>query len=175
MRKINLSDTPAHFGAEKNPPLYVYDTSGVYTDPNVSVDLKKGLGSVRSVWISERNDTEELSGPSSEFGRQRMVDPATAKLRFEHIRKPRRAKAGRKRQRKCTMPKKASSRQKWSSSPSAKTKTWSKCASLWQDQHPGQAFGAAIQPSITPEFVRSEVARGRAIIPPTSTMLSWNR
>ncbi|MGZ8903949.1 MAG: phosphomethylpyrimidine synthase ThiC, partial [Methylobacter sp.] len=57
MRKITLSDTPAHFGAEKNPPLYVYDTSGVYTDPNVSVDLKKGLGSIRSDWIAERNDT----------------------------------------------------------------------------------------------------------------------
>jgi phosphomethylpyrimidine synthase len=77
MRKITLSDTPAHFGAEKNPPIYVYDTSGVYTDPKVAVDLKKGLGSVRSAWILERNDTEELSGPSSEFGRQRIADPKT--------------------------------------------------------------------------------------------------
>ena len=79
---------------EKNGPLYVYDTSGVYTDPNVEVDLKKGLGSIRSAWIAERNDTEELAGPSSDFGRQRLEDPATANLRFEHIRKPRRAKAG---------------------------------------------------------------------------------
>ncbi|MGZ5011645.1 MAG: phosphomethylpyrimidine synthase ThiC, partial [Methylobacter sp.] len=82
MRKITLSDTPVHFGsengAEKNPPLYVYDTSGVYTDPNVEVDLKKGLGAIRSAWIAERSDTEELSGPSSEFGRQRLEDPATA-------------------------------------------------------------------------------------------------
>ena len=95
MRKITLSDTPVHFGAlEKNGPLYVYDTSGVYTDPNVEIDLKKGLGSVRTAWILERNDTEELTGPSSDFGRQRLDDPATANLRFEHIRKPRRAKAG---------------------------------------------------------------------------------
>ena len=60
MRKISLSDTPAQFGSEKNPPLYVYDTSGVYTDPRVEIDLKKGLSAIRSPWINEREDTETL-------------------------------------------------------------------------------------------------------------------
>ncbi len=94
MRKISLSDTPAHFGAEKNTPLFVYDTSGVYTDPDVEVDLQKGLSGIRDTWISERDDTEELEGPTSEFGQERLKDPATAEMRFEHIRTPRRAKAG---------------------------------------------------------------------------------
>ncbi len=78
MRKISLSDTPAHFGAEKNGPLYVYDTSGVYTDPNVEIDLQKGLASVRVAWIEERQDTMLLDGPSSEYGLERLNDPATA-------------------------------------------------------------------------------------------------
>jgi phosphomethylpyrimidine synthase len=164
MRKITLSDTPAHFGAEKNPPLYVYDTSGVYTDANVAIDLKKGLGMVRSTWIEERNDTEELSGPSSEFGRQRLHDPATAHLRFEHIRKPRRAKAG------CNVSQMHYAR-KGIVTPEMEfiaireNQKMDEMRDLWKDQHPGNSFGASIPLVITPEFVRDEVARGRAIIP----------
>jgi len=94
MRKITLSDTPAHFGTEKNHPLYVYDTSGVYTDPNVEVDLKKGLTALRANWIEERGDTEELPEPSSEYGKERLADKSLDELRFELVRKPRRAKAG---------------------------------------------------------------------------------
>ncbi|HHO58988.1 MAG TPA: phosphomethylpyrimidine synthase ThiC, partial [Thiotrichales bacterium] len=94
MREIRLEDTAASFGAEENPPIPVYDTSGPYTDPNVKIDLLKGLDDVRSNWIDERDDTEWLSGPSSEYGQQRQGDPSLANLRFEHIRTPRRARAG---------------------------------------------------------------------------------
>ena len=165
MRKINLSDTPVHFGAvEKNGPLYVYDTSGVYTDPNVEVDLKKGLGAIRSAWITERNDTEELTGPSSEFGRQRLEDPATASLRFEHIRKPRRAKAG------ANVSQMHYARlgiitPEMEFIAIRENQKMEEMRDLWKGQHPGDSFGAAIPDVITAEFVRDEVARGRAIIP----------
>ena len=165
MRKITLSDTPVHFGAvEKNGPLYVYDTSGVYTDPNIEVDLKKGLGSIRSAWIEERNDTEELAGPSSDFGRQRLEDPATASLRFEHIRKPRRAKAG------ANVSQMHYARQgiitpEMEFIAIRENQLMEEMRDLWKGQHPGDSFGAAIPDVITAEFVRDEVARGRAIIP----------
>jgi len=164
MRKITLSDTPAHFGAEKNPPLYVYDTSGVYTDPHVTVDLKKGLGPVRSAWIAERNDTLELPGPSSEFGRQRLNDPLTANLRFEHIRKPRRAKAGANVSQ-MHYARKGIITPEMEFIAIRENQKMDEMRDLWKDQHPGQPFGASIPSVITPEFVRSEVARGRAIIP----------
>ncbi len=164
MRKITLSDTPAHFGAEKNPPLYVYDTSGVYTDANVTIDLKKGLGTVRSAWIAERNDTEELTGPSSQFGRQRLEDPATAHLRFEHIRKPRRAKAGANVSQ-MHYARKGLITPEMEFIAIRENQKMEEMRSLWKDQHPGDSFGASIPLVITPEFVRDEVARGRAIIP----------
>ncbi len=165
MRKITLSDTPVHFGTvEKNGPLYVYDTSGVYTDPNVEIDLKKGLSAIRSAWIAERNDTEELSGPSSDFGRQRLDDPATANLRFEHIRKPRRAKAG------ANVSQMHYARQGIITSEMEfiairENQKMEEMRELWKGQHPGDSFGASIPEVITAEFVRDEVARGRAIIP----------
>ena len=165
MRKITLSDTPVHFGAvEKNGPLYVYDTSGVYTDPAVEVDLKKGLGAIRSAWIAERNDTEELTGPSSDFGRQRLEDPATASLRFEHIRKPRRAKAG------ANVSQMHYARlgiitPEMEFIAIRENQLMEEMRDLWKGQHPGDSFGAAIPDVITAEFVRDEVARGRAIIP----------
>ena len=74
--------------------LPVYDTSGPYTDPNVQVNLLQGLDDVRGAWIAERADTEELFGPSSDYGQQRQGDPELAHLRFEHIRTPRVAQKG---------------------------------------------------------------------------------
>ncbi|MEY3786973.1 MAG: hypothetical protein RLZ75_1180 [Pseudomonadota bacterium] len=165
MRKITLSDTPVHFGAvEKNGPLYVYDTSGVYTDPNVEIDLKKGLNSIRSVWIDERNDTEELNGPSSNFGRQRLEDPATASLRFEHIRKPRRAKAG-KNVSQMYYARQGIITPEMEFIAIRENQKMEEMRDLWKDQHPGDSLGASIPDVITAEFVRDEVARGRAIIP----------
>jgi len=94
MREISQAATHADNGEEVNPPITVYDTSGPYTDPAVDIDLLKGMPDVRSTWIEERDDTELLDGPTSEFGRQRQNDPELAHLRFEHIRTPRRARAG---------------------------------------------------------------------------------
>ena len=71
MREISQADTPASFGAEKNPPIYVYDTSGPYSDPAAQIDIRSGLPALRADCIAERNDTEELSGPSSEYGIER--------------------------------------------------------------------------------------------------------
>jgi len=164
MRKITLSDTPASFGAEKNPPLYVYDTSGPYTDPTVTIDLRQGLPRLRDTWIDERGDTEWLSGPSSAYGRQRLADPSLAHLRFKHIRPPRVAKYGANvtqmhyARRGIITPEMEFIAIRENQKLEA-MREW------WRGQHSGEAFGAAIPEVITPEFVRSEVARGRAIIP----------
>ncbi len=95
MRVIEQSDTAASHGVEVNPDFPVYDCSGPYTDPDATIDLRKGLAPIRAAWIADRGDTEPLAGLSSEFGRQRQSDAATEHLRFEHQIAPRRAKAGR--------------------------------------------------------------------------------
>ncbi len=164
MRKISLSDTPVHFGSETNGPLYVYDTSGVYTDPNVEIDLQKGLASVRADWIEERNDTEQLSGPSSEYGRERLEDTSTTDLRFDHIRKPRQAKAG-KNVSQMHYARQGVITPEMEYIAIRENQNMEKMRDLYKGQHPGESFGASIPEEITPEFVRDEVARGRAIIP----------
>ena len=164
MRKISLSDTPVHFGTEKNGPLYVYDTSGVYTDPDIDVDLQKGLAPIRDVWIAERNDTVELAGPSSEFGRERLEDPTTVDMRFEHIRKPRVAKAG-KNVSQMHYARQGIITPEMEYIAIRENQNMEKMRELYKGQHPGERFGAEIPETITPEFVRDEVARGRAIIP----------
>ena len=165
MRQVEQADTPASLGAEKNPPITIYDTSGPYTDPDVTIDLMRGLPDVRGPWIDERDDTEWLDGPSSEFGRQRQSSPALASLRFEHIRQPRRARAG------------ANVTQMHYARQGMITPEMEYIAireNLLLDQlqdtalyrqHPGASFGASLPDQVTPEFVRDEVARGRAIIP----------
>ncbi len=164
MREISQSDTPASMGAQVNPPLFVYDTSGPYTDPGAAIDIRNGLKSLRERWIEERADTEMLSGPSSIFGRTRLDDTKLASMRFNLQRQPRRAKPGmnvtqmhyarkgiitpemefiaiRENQRRDALPE------------------------LMIRQHAGQSFGAELPREITAAFVRDEVARGRAIIP----------
>ena len=94
MREISLSDTSLNQGIEKNPPVLVYDTSGPYTDPEIKIDIRSGLAPIRQNWIAERNDTEALSGLSSEFGRQREADEKLDVLRFSHRRTPIKAKSG---------------------------------------------------------------------------------
>jgi phosphomethylpyrimidine synthase len=91
MREIQQSPTPASFGAEPNPPVWVYDTSGPYTDPDARIDIRAGLDALRAGWIRERADTEELPGPSSHYGIERLNDPKLAELRFQLTRTPRRA------------------------------------------------------------------------------------
>ncbi len=163
-REISLSDTPSAFGAEKNPPVVVYDTSGPYTDPAVKIDIRNGLSDLRAAWIAERDDTEQLAGPTSQYGHQRKTDPSLAELRFNLTRPPRRAKAGR------NVTQMHYARQgivtpEMEYIAIRENQRREGLSELILRQHPGQNFGAAIPPVITPEFVRDEVARGRAIIP----------
>jgi phosphomethylpyrimidine synthase len=164
MREITQSDTPAEMGAEKNPPIFVYDTSGPYTDPNVKIDIRSGLPVLREPWIIDRNDTQQLEGPSSQYGVARLTDPKLAELRFNLKRKPRRAKAGMNvtqmhyARRDIVTP-------EMEFIALRENQRRDNLSELLTRQHRGQSFGAAIPSEITPEFVRSEVARGRAIIP----------
>ncbi|HWM43463.1 MAG TPA: phosphomethylpyrimidine synthase ThiC, partial [Burkholderiales bacterium] len=144
-----------------NPPIAVYDTSGPYTEPAATIDIRKGLSALRERWIVERNDTELLEGPSSAYGRTRLEDPKLAELRFDLHRKPRRAAAGRN----VTQMHYA---KKGIITPEMEfiaVRENQRMAAGLEVQHPGQSFGASLPKAITPEFVRSEVARGRAIIP----------
>ena len=169
MREIAQSPTQASFGAEENPPIPVYDTSGPFSDPAVQVDLMKGMPDLRSGWIEERSDTETLPGLSSEYGRQRRGDPQLDNLRFEHIRQPRRAKAGAN----VTQMHYARRGIVTPEMEFAAIRENLRLQELREDpryrkllrQHAGKHFGADIPQQITPEFVRAEVARGRAIIP----------
>ncbi|GGP25452.1 phosphomethylpyrimidine synthase ThiC [Silvimonas amylolytica] len=178
MREISQHDTPTAFGGEKNPPITVYDTSGLYTDPTAKIDVRKGLPSVRGAWIEERADTELLTDLTSEFGRLRAGDKSLDELRFELHRQPRRAKAGgnvsqmhyaRKGivtpEMEYVAIRENLRRDEYIASLQALGDKSKRMAELMLRQHPGQSFGAAIPEKITPEFVRDEIARGRAIIP----------
>ncbi len=179
MREISQDDTPTGFGGEKNPPIYVYDCSGPYTDPNARIDIRSGLPALRQQWIEERGDTEVLPDLTSEFGRQRAADKSLDELRFPGLhRKPRRAKAGKNvsqmhyaRQGIITPEmeyvaiRENLNRQQYLENLRNTGPMGEKMVKLLGRQHKGQDFGAAIPQEITPEFVRSEVARGRAIIP----------
>ena len=165
MREIAQSATPTLFGGEDNPPIVVYDTSGPYTDPTHVVDLAAGLPTSRAAWIAERGDVERLDGLSSSFGRNRANDPRLDAVRFASARAPLRARAG------------ANVTQMHYARRGIVTPEMEYIAirenqridalagSALRMQHPGEAFGASLPSRITPEFVRDEVARGRAIIP----------
>jgi len=163
-REISLSDTPSSFGAEKNPPVMVYDTSGPYTDPDYQIDIRNGLPSLRSQWINERNDTEFLDGPTSIFGHERKTNPDLAKMRFNLLRQPRRAKKG-KNVSQMHYARQGIVTPEMEYIAIRENQRREEMSALLQTQHPGHDFGAAIPKLITPEFVRDEVARGRAIIP----------
>ncbi len=167
MREISLDDTPTAFGGEKNEPLYVYDTSGPYTDPDVQIDVRKGLNPLRAGWIEERQDTEQLSALTSEYGRMREADLRLDALRFQLQRKPLRAKAGQNvtqlhYARKGIVTPEMEYIAIRENMKLAKARAE---GNLIATQHPGENFGAYMPEEITPEFVRKEVAEGRAIIP----------
>ena len=161
-RAISLTDTPTGLGGEINPSIMVYDTSGVYTDPTVTIDLNQGLPKLRDAWIAERNDTDQLDNLSSRFGRERLNDIRTANIRFAHIQNPLRAKADRN----VTQMHYA---KQGIITPEmeyiAIRENQRQQEDVDQRQHAGQNFGAKNLREITPEFVRQEVAEGRAIIP----------
>ncbi|MED5385177.1 MAG: phosphomethylpyrimidine synthase ThiC [Pseudomonadota bacterium] len=166
MREIALTSTETEHGIERNPPIRVYDSSGIYSDASAKVDLRAGLPPVRSPWITERGDSEQLESVSSAFGRIRQSDAQTAHLRFEHMKKPLRAKSGKNvtqlhyaRQGIITPEMEfVAIRENM-----AKQQASEQCDLA--GQHHGHSYGANIPCEITPEFVREEVALGRAIIP----------
>jgi phosphomethylpyrimidine synthase len=166
MREISLDVTPTDFGGEINAPVTVYDTSGPYTDPNVTIDVRKGLADVRSAWIEDRGDTEKLQGLSSEFGQRRLNDAELSAMRFAHVRNPRRAKAGHNVSQMHYAKKGIiTPEMEYVAIRENMKLAEAREAGLLNEQHAGHSFGASIPKEITPEFVRSEVARGRAIIP----------
>ncbi len=164
MREISLSDTPASMGAEENPPVYVYDTSGPYTDPEVKIDIRQGLPAIRAPWIGSRNDTEPLAGPSSVYGQKRLNDPGLAEMRFNLGRTPRRAKSGMNVSQ-MHYARKGMVTPEMEFVAIRENQLRDNLSGLVTRQHPGEDFGASIPRIITPEFVRDEIARGRAIIP----------
>ena len=168
-REISLSPTKTTGIDEENPPLLVYDTSGPYTDPEAINDLRKGLPALRRSWIEERDDTEFLTGPTSEYGNRRANDPTLAQLRFDLTRTPRRAKPGKNvtqlyyaRQGIITPEMEFIAIRENQRRQALGT---AEVERILGHQHKGQSFGASLPEEITPEFVRDEVARGRAIIP----------
>ena len=170
MREITLSDTllsgskdnPIY---EKNEPLCVYDTSGFYTDKNIEIDVHKGIPRLREAWIDKRGDVEFLTSNSSRYAQQRLADEGVDHIRFEHLPKMRIAKKGK------NVTQMHYARQgiitpemEYIAIRENLKREEVKDATLLL-QHKGQSFGASIPEQITPEFVRDEVARGRAIIP----------
>ena len=164
MREIAQSSTTTLGAAEINPPLYVYDTSGAYTDPAIEIDIRKGLPSIREAWINERDDSEILSVPTSLYGQQRLNDAGLKEMRFNLTRFPRRAKPGNNVSQ-MHYAKRGIITPEMEFIAIRETQRRDKLGPLLTRQHAGEHFGAAIPQEITPEFVRSEVARGRAIIP----------
>ena len=198
MREISQADTPDGMGAEKNPPIYVYDCSGPYTDPAVKIDIRSGLAPMREAWIVERNDTESLDRLTSDYGQMRLDDPALADMRFNLRRSPRRAKQGRnvtqmhyarqgiitpemeyiairenvlldiigQKFREGADPsqnvfREGDSQNIFFGDPSQNQHGMSE---MMLKQHAGENFGTSMPKRITPEFVRDEVAAGRAVI-----------
>ncbi len=164
MREISQADTPDGMGAEKNPPIYVYDCSGVYTDPSVKIDIRSGLPSVRDGWISERNDTEVLETLTSAYGQQRLHDPELAAMRFNLRRAPRRAKAGMNVTQMHYARRGIITPEMEYIAIRENQKVADQLSEMMLRQHAGENFGSSMPKQITPEFVRSEVAAGRAVI-----------
>ena len=165
MREIALSDTPLVNGVEKNAAFVTYDTSGPYTDPAYAVDLIAGLPALRARWIDERNDTTRLGDFTSPFTRRHALAAQLDHVRFPNVPKPRVAKAG-------ANVSQMHYARKGIITPEMEyvaIRENQKLADIREQhllvQHPGESFGASLPRLITPEFVRDEIARGRAIIP----------
>lgn len=153
MRRIDLTPTVKIINGEKmmheNAPVYVYDTSGVYTDPDVTIDINKGLPRTREKWISQRDDLEQLPGITSEYGRQREADKSLDSIRFANRYAPRRAKKG------CAITQMALAKQ-------GIITPEMEYVAIRENMN-NEKLG--IKSHITPEFVRDEIAAGRAVLP----------
>ena len=160
MREI--AQTPT--ADEPNPPICVYDCSGPYTDPAAKIDIRAGLPALRAAWIAERNDTEELSGLSSDYGRQRSTDAEIAGLRFDLKRLPLRARPGMN-VTQMHYARRGMVTPEMEFVAIRENQRLDALPEIIRRQHRGENFGAALRREISPEFVRDEIARGRAIIP----------
>jgi phosphomethylpyrimidine synthase len=163
MREITQDETPASMGAEVNPPVYVYDCSGPYTDPAAKIDIRSGLAEMRAGWIAERDDTEALPRLSSDYGQQRLNDPALADMRFNLQHTPRKAKLG-KNVTQMHYARQGIITPEMEYIAIRENQKVDGMSEMMLKQHPGENFGKAMPKKITPEFVRAEVAAGRAVI-----------
>jgi phosphomethylpyrimidine synthase len=163
MREITLTPTHTSAGEEQNPPIYVYDCSGPYTDPQVAIDIRSGLAELRAPWIAERDDTEALPRLTSEYGQQRLNDPALADMRFNLTHTPRKAKPG-KNVTQMHYARQGIITPEMEYIAIRENQKRDGLSEMMLKQHPGENFGKAMPKEITPEFVRSEVAAGRAVI-----------
>ena len=163
MRRITLSTASPNGSNPEVTSMVAYDTSGPYTDPNEAIDIRKGLKPVRLPWIIERGDTQELLRISSVYGQSRRTDPELDPIRFPNLLKPRRARPGAN----VSQMRYARAGMITPEMEYIAVRENQKLESLKETvaQHPGESFGASLPKRITPEFVREEVARGRAIIP----------
>jgi phosphomethylpyrimidine synthase len=163
MREISQTPTHTSAGEETNPPIYVYDCSGPYTDPAVKIDIRSGLAEMRASWISERNDTEPLAQLTSEYGQQRLNDPELASMRFNLQHTPRKAKPG-KNVTQMHYARQGIITPEMEYIAIRENQKRDGLSAMMLQQHAGENFGAPMPREITPEFVRSEVAAGRAVI-----------
>ena len=169
MREVVQSPTRSDQGMEDNPPITLYDPSGPYTDAQAVIDLSAGLAPLRRDWIVEREDTEPLAGPTSTYGQDRLQAPELTDVRFARVQPPRRAKAGANvtqmhyARRGLITPEMEYIAIRENQRLDVLWETYERAGIL--RRHPGQAFGARLPELVTPEFVRAEVAAGRAIIP----------
>ncbi|WP_299313422.1 phosphomethylpyrimidine synthase ThiC [uncultured Aquimarina sp.] len=165
MRAIELSDTVDSMTSKKtsNESVVVYDTSGPYTDPSKEINVNKGIERIREQWVMDRGDVEELNSFSSEYCNQRLNDVSLDHLRFGHLQMPKRAKAG-KNVSQMYYAKQGIITPEMEYVAIRENQKIEEATRI-ANQHPGQDFGASIPEKITAEFVREEVARGRAVIP----------
>ncbi|MFP6581409.1 MAG: phosphomethylpyrimidine synthase ThiC, partial [Candidatus Hydrogenedentota bacterium] len=164
MREIEQSPTDVNGTMVPNPPITIYDTSGPFTDPDIEIDVREGLAPLRQNWILSRGDVDELDSISSAYGRERESDESLETLRFHRSRKVLRAKEG-----KCVTQmhyaRQGVVTPEMEYIAIRENQRFEEAAEELKVQHPGQNFGASFPERITGEFVRDEVARGRAIIP----------
>ena len=165
LRQVSQTPTRQRGGTEKdvtlNPPVTLYDTSGPYTDPSVAIDIRRGLSPIRIDWIRDRNDVEDLSQVSSRYGKLRLADHRLDALRFKHLRRPMRGRVG-------SNVSQMHYARRGVITPEMEFVALRENQRMEREldhQHPGNSWGASLPPRITPEFVRDEVARGRAVIP----------
>lgn len=170
MREIAVSDsfvggTEDNPLFEKNEPVRVYDTSGPYTDNDIEINIYAGLPKLRKSWIESRNDTEELNAVTSIFTQQRLDNENLDQIRFEHLPKIKRAKAGKNVTQMHYARQGIITPEMEYIAIRENMKRAEVRDEILSQQHAGESFGASLPEEITPEFVRDEVARGRAVIP----------